>query len=407
LKIKKLSNGIPVIIEKITTSKSVSMGIFVKTGTKYELENEAGISHFLEHMLFKGTKTRTAKQISEEIDDVGGEMNAFTSKEITAFYIKSLSEYTKIGIDILSDIYLNSIFSTEEMKKERGVIIEEIRMYEDIPEEKIHDLNSAKVLEGGVLANPVLGTEESVNEITSEELASYWKQRYTTDNTFISVVGDINEDEVLKELENKFALLERKSQKRKYDGKFKFNYGIEEMKKDIQQVHLCLNVEAIKRKDEKRYTLAILSNILGGNMSSRLFQEVREERGLAYTIHSYSTSYEEGGLFTVYAATTKEAYKEVLEIIKKEFDKIKKEGITKQELNRAKNQLKSSLILGLESTKARMVRFARVFMDYGEIETIEKTIEKIEKVTLENVKDFANEMFNNEKYFITVLGDLQ
>jgi len=406
LKIKKLSNGIPVIIEKITTSKSVSIGIFVKTGTKHELENEAGISHFLEHMLFKGTKTRTAKEISEEIDNVGGDLNAFTSKEVTAFYVKSLSEYTNVGIDILSDIYLNSVFSEEEMERERGVIIEEIRMYEDIPEEKIHDLNSAKVLEGGVLSKPVLGTEESVNKITNKKLKEYWRERYTSDNTIISVVGDIDEEKVLEELERKFSPLKRKMKERNYNEQFKVNYGIEEMKKDIKQVHLCLNVKGIKKTDEKRYILAILSNILGGNMSSRLFQEVREERGLAYTVYSYSTSYQEGGLFTVYAATTKESYKEVLEIIKKEFYKIKKEGITEAELNRAKNQLKSSLILGLESTKSRMIRFARIFMDYGKIETIEKTIEKIEKVSLKNVKDFANEIFNDEKYFITVLGDL-
>ncbi|OQY09857.1 MAG: peptidase M16 [Fusobacteriia bacterium 4572_132] len=406
MKIKKLSNGIPVIIEKITTSKSVSIGIFVKTGTKHELENEAGISHFLEHMLFKGTKTRTAKEISEEIDNVGGDLNAFTSKEVTAFYVKSLSEYTNVGIDILSDIYLNSVFSEEEMERERGVIIEEIRMYEDIPEEKIHDLNSAKVLEGGVLSKPVLGTEESVNKITNKKLKEYWRERYTSDNTIISVVGDIDEEKVLEELERKFSPLKRKMKERNYNEQFKVNYGIEEMKKDIKQVHLCLNVKGIKKTDEKRYILAILSNILGGNMSSRLFQEVREERGLAYTVYSYSTSYQEGGLFTVYAATTKESYKEVLEIIKKEFYKIKKEGITEAELNRAKNQLKSSLILGLESTKSRMIRFARIFMDYGKIETIEKTIEKIEKVSLKNVKDFANEIFNDEKYFITVLGDL-
>lgn len=405
--IKKLSNGIPVVMENIPTLKSVTIGTYVKTGAKYEHEGEHGISHLLEHMLFKGTETRTARQISEVIDNIGGNINAFTSKEITSYYVTVIDKHVDTAIDVLSDIFINSTFISEELEKEKNVVIEEIRMYEDVPEEQIHDINSESVLKGGGTENSVLGTEKSVKGISREKLVAYYKERYTVDNTIIAVAGNFDTEKVLEVLEEKFGILERKLIPREYNNKFYLNSFEKNIKKDTNQIHLCVNTKGISYLDDRRYVISVISNVLGGSMSSRLFQEIREDRGLAYSVYSYLSPYEEGGMFTIYAGTTKENYHEVIDIIKREFNNIKNEGIFSEELEKAKNQILSSFVLGMETSKSRMSRIGNSYLSYGRVVSIEEITEKIEKITLEDVKKLAEEILDNSYHSVTVLGDVK
>lgn len=406
IKIEKLSNGIPVILEKSLNVKSVSIGIYVKTGAKNEEFYTDGISHFLEHMLFKGTKNRNAKQISEEIDFVGGHMNAYTSREVTAYYINILGEHIGNAIEILADMYINSEFPDEEIEKEKSVIAEEIKMYEDIPEEKVHDLNTEYVLKGTNFEKSILGTEESIKTITKEKLKEYWNDRYTTDNMVVSVVGDFDEKSILEKLEKEFQNLKKIKLEKNYKKDFCITSGKLEVKEEISQVHLCFNTKGLSYFSDDKYVLSVISNVLGGNMSSRLFQKIREDKGLAYSVYTYQSSYAEGGIFTAYAGTTKENYKEVIEIIKEEYKSIYKDGISEEELVKAKNQHLSSLILGLETTKARMSRMAGSYINYGEVKPIEKIMENIKKITCEDVCRCAKDLFNEENYSVIILGDV-
>lgn len=401
-----LSNGIPVLIKRIDTVRSAAIGIYVKTGSKYEKEGQEGISHLLEHMLFKGTEKRTAKKISEDVDNVGGHMNAFTSKEITAFYVTIMGKYIEEAIDVLADIYTASVFDEKELEKEKNVIVEEIRMYEDIPEDKVHDLNSEFVLKGCVMENSVLGSEESVKGISREELEKYWKERYTMDNMLISIAGDINKEEIIKILEEKFKSLKDKSKNGDYPEKFIINKGETGLKKDTNQVHLCVNTKGLSYREENRFVLSILSNVLGGNMSSRLFQKIREDRGLAYSVYTYNSSYKEGGVFTVYAGTTKENYKEVIEIVKEEFREIKENGILESELIKVKNQISSDMVLGLETTRSQMSRMANNYLNHERLISVDEVVDKVNAITLDDVKNLAKELFDDKYYSVTVLGDL-
>ncbi|BDU50770.1 M16 family metallopeptidase [Haliovirga abyssi] len=404
--IVELENGIPVIMEVTKNVKSATIGIYAITGSKYENYEEKGISHLLEHMLFKGTSRRNAKEISEDIDNVGGKINAYTSKEVTAYYVSIVNTYLNLAIDVLADIYTNSTFPEEELEKEKKVVIEEIRMYEDIPEEKIHEINSRFVLNKSNLGLPIAGSEESVTNISRELLKKYWEDRYTKDNTVISVVGNFNKEEVIKQLNENIGKLNRTKVDREYNKEVIINTGIEEMKRESNQVHLCVNTKGISYLDKNRYILSLLSNILGGSMSSRLFQKVREDKGLAYSVYTYSSMYKEGGFFTAYAGSTKDKYNEAIEIIKNEFKDIYENGITKKELEKSKNQYISDLTLGLETTRSRMARMALAYIRYGEIRKIEAILEDIKNITLEDIHDFAKTYFKEDNYSVVALGDI-
>jgi len=403
---KKLKNGIPVFFDKIEGIQSATIGIFVGTGSKYEKEDEHGVSHLLEHMMFKGTSKRTAKELSEQIDDVGGNINAYTGKETTAYYIQLLSSRLEVGIDVLSDMFLNSTFSDENLEKEKKVVIEEINMYEDIPEEKVHDINSTFAI-SGEQSNIVLGSIESINGISRDILVRYFNRRYTPENIVISLAGNMDIDKVMKMLEETMGTIEKKEEEKTLD-KFpmKINSGKKILKKEMNQVHLCINTKGISYLDEDRYKYSIISNILAGNMSSRLFQKIREDRGLVYSIYSYMSNFREGGLFTIYAGTTPKDYKEVINIVLEEFEEIKKNSVTEKELERSKNQFLSSLTFGLENSRARMSRLANSYLTYGRIKTIEETIEEIESISCEDIKEIANKVFSKEYYSYTILGDI-
>ena len=403
IEVKKLKNGIPVFIDRTEDIKSFTMGIFIKTGARHETEGEYGVSHFIEHMLFKGSKKYSAKELSELIDDNGGSINAYTSKDTTCYYVKMLSSKMDIAFDVFSEMIIKSTFSEENIEKERNVILEEIKMYLDIPEEVVHDENMKFVL-SDEYGNSILGTEESLKKIDRDKMLEYFLDRYTPENMGISIAGNV--DSIMEKLEATFGTIPNRKSKNSIVSKFKIKNGENIIKKECNQVHLCLNTLGLKVLDEKKYALAILSNVLGENMSSRLFQKIREERGLAYSIYSYTTSYLEGGLFTIYAGTSKESYREVIELIKKEFQDIKTNSIEEKELERGKNQLKSMLIFGLENSRGKMARMWNSYQLYGKIISIDEIEEMISKISLNDIKELANEIFDESKYSITILGEI-
>ena len=405
IRIEKLKNGIPVLMDKIEGINSVTFGIFVKTGAKNELSGEEGVSHLLEHMMFKGTKTKSAKDISEIIDNEGGIINAYTGKENTVYYVQMLSNRLKEGIEVLTDMFLNSTFSKENLEKEKNVVIEEIRMYDDIPEEIVHDRNTALVIDG-VQGNVVLGSEKSIREMTREKLVKYFKEQYRPENIVISIAGNFSYEDISEILNNGLGTIENISPEREYNGEMEIRSIENKITKDTNQIHLCFNTKGCSLTSDMRYEVAIISNTLAGNMSSRLFQKIREDRGLAYSVFSYTSSFEEGGLFTVYAGTTKKDYKEVLEIIENEFEDIKENGITEYELQKSKNQFLSAVTFGLESSKGRMNRMANSYLLYKEIKSLDEILDQIEKITVEDIKKAAQEMFDKKYYSKTILGNI-
>lgn len=405
--IKKLvlKNGIPVLLDEIKGINSVSLGIFLKTGAKHELEGEGGISHLLEHMMFKGTKSKSAKDISEIIDNEGGIINAYTGKENTVYYIQMLSSSIEKGIEVLTDMFLNSLFSEENLEKEKSVVIEEINMYNDIPEEIVHDRNSRMVI-NGVQGNIVLGSIESVKQISREKLVKYFKEKYIAKNIVISVAGNFSEEKIYNSLNKGFGCISDGDYSRAYNGEMILNSNENIIKRDTNQVHLCFNTLGSSLKDHKKYEIAILSNVLAGNMSSRLFQKIREEKGLAYSIYSYTSSYEEGGILTIYAGTTKKDYKKVIEMIESEFNNIKENSISEYELQKTKNQFLSAVTFGLESTKGRMNRMANSYLLYEEVKDLDSLMKEINKITVEDIKNVANEIFDQKYYSKTILGNI-
>lgn len=403
--VDKLENGIILLMEDIKSINTASLGFFVKTGGKNELEGEEGISHFIEHLLFKGTKNRSALQISEEIDNQGGVINAYTSSERTVYYIQMTSHTLDTGIDILNDMFLNSTFTEENIEKERNVIIEEIRMYEDIPEEVVHEENLSFAITG-VQGKNIAGTIEGLKKISREKIIKYFNDTYKPENIVISVAGNIEMNKIREQLNKGIGQLKDNSTKRYYNGEMKINSGEKIISKETNQVHLCVNTLGVSSLDEDKIVASVISNVLGGNMSSRLFQKIREERGLAYSVYSYLTAFDEGGIFTIYAGTTHEDYREVIEIIEKEIKELKDKGITDQELQKAKNQFLSMLTFGLESSKGKMIRTATSYMKDGYVKPIEETIEKIENLSLESVKRVANNMFDEKYISRTILGNI-
>lgn len=405
IKIDKLKNGIPVLKDYIEDLNSFTLGVFVDVGARNEKDGENGLSHYIEHMMFKGTKTRTAKELSELIDDCGGSMNAYTSKDTTCYYVKMLSDKLEITLDVFSDIFLNSTFTQENLDKERNVILEEIKMYEDIPEDTIHDENLRYTLENQY-GNTVLGSEKSLMGIDRDKFMEYFNRKYISNNIGISIAGNFNEEILMKKLQESFGTIEKKPIEKDEVGDFIQNNGENIIKRECNQVHLCFNTKGVSYIDEDKYVMSIISNVLGENMSSRLFQKVREEKGLAYSIYSYTTSFLEGGIFTVYAGTSKENYNEVMNLIEDEFELIKNQGIDKKELQRAQNQIKSMLVFALENSRGKMVRMWNSYKLYGRVLTVSEIEELISNVTLEDVKRVANRIFLKENYSKTILGDI-
>lgn len=401
-----LPNGVRVLSETIPYVKSVALGVWIGTGSRFEEEANHGVSHFIEHLMFKGTKTRSAKDIAETVDAVGGQLNAFTAKEHTCYYIKVIDSHLGLGMDILGDMLLNSKFDPEDIKREREVVIEEINMYEDSPDELVHDIHLGKVWSDHPLGRNILGSVESVSTLDYDKIKDYYHSHYTADNLVIAGAGNLTHDALVDLATQYFGHL---------SGVKKFPVQKPPVltparcihTKETEQVHLCLGTLSVPQNSPDLYTAHILNNILGGGISSRLFQAIREDRGLAYSVYSYQTNYSDGGLFTVYAGTRPGNTAQVLDLIAENIADVKKNGITAKELTRAKEQLKGGLLLGLESSSSRMSRIGKLEISLGKYTPLEEVVHRIEKVTLGDLSRMAHELFTAEKLCLTVLGPIK
>lgn len=400
---ERLSNGTTVLIEEVPTVRSVSIGILVGFGTKYEAPKQGGIAHFIEHMLFKGTIKRSAADIAEQIDAVGGRINAHTGKEYTSYYAIVIDDHIDLAIDVLADMYLNSTFNEQEIERERNVILEEIGMYEDTPDEKIHDLSSQNIWDGHALGNPILGTIGSVKKITRTMMVNCMKEYYTPDNTIISIAGNVDAKKILALVKAKFETT-RGKKKAYTEEPTRIIPGIKIVKKDTEQVHICLSAKGVSYKENDRFAMSILSSVLGGSMSSRLFQKVREQKGLVYSIYTYPTFYVNAGLFTLYVGTNIKNAQAVMDISLNEMKSIKNEGITAEELLRAKEQLKGHMVLNMEDTSSRMSWLLKSKFYYDEVQELETVMAKIDAVTLDDVQRVANQFFIKEDLQLTAIG---
>lgn len=401
--ITTLENGIRVITETVNHVQFMSMGFWVGVGSRYESEKQWGITHFIEHMLFKGTEKRTADQISGAVDAVGGQLNAFTSKENTCYYIKTLTEDFPLAVDVLSDMFLNSRFDNEEIAKEREVIIEEIKMYEDTPDDQVHDLMSANLWPDHPLGRAILGTEESIAVFDHDMLKDYMKQYYTGSNIVVSVVGNISHNQVVEAIREVLGGIP-KGEVNQYRIADRAKPGVNCYYKEIAQSQICVAMPGVAKEDDRLFPLSILNTYLGGGMSSRLVKKIREEEGLAYSVYSYNGSYTDTGAFVISVGTRPENCQRVIDIILEELDDVRQNGITKDELDKSFSQLKGSLYMGLETVNSRMNKLGRSMLIYDRVITPEENVDELSKVTLEDVKSLAGDMFRKENLQITVLG---
>lgn len=386
-------NGARIILENIPTVRSVAIGIWIKTGSRNESPELNGISHFLEHMFFKGTANRNAREIAESFDSIGGQVNAFTSKEYTCYYAKVLDNHASYALEILSDMFFNSTFDEEELKKEKKVVYEEIKMYEDTPDDIVHDLLSQAVYEKHPLGLPILGTEETLATFNSDSLKKYVHDMYTPGKVVISIAGNVDES-LIKEAEGYFGSYQGGSGKTELV-KPLFHQNKLSRKKETEQAHLCLGFEGLQIGHKDVYSLIVLNNILGGSMSSRLFQEVREQRGLAYSVYSYHSGYQDSGLVTIYGGTGAAQLESLYETIQETLSALKREGITEKELNNSKEQLKGSLMLSLESTNSRMSRNGKNELLLETHKSLDEIVEMIDEVTEDSVNKLANQIFSD------------
>lgn len=389
-------NGLRIVYEKVPSVRSVTIGIWVLAGSRNETTHNNGISHFLEHMMFKGTKSRSAQDIAEAFDSIGGQVNAFTSKEYTCYYARVLDNHKEYALEVLSDMFFHSVFDEEEMIREKNVILEEIKMYEDTPDDFVHDLLARASFGDHPLGYPILGTEENLNMFNKEILRTYIDELYTPENIVISIAGNVDESfmPVVEKYFNQFdASVAPKTQK---ITRPKFLANKIQKDKDTEQAHLCLGFNGLKLGDDLTYSLIIMNNVLGGSMSSRLFQDVREKNGLAYSVFSYHSSFLDNGLLTIYAGTGKEQLEVLQDNIHRTVERFIKHGITDKELKNSKEQLKGNLVLSLESTNSRMSRNGKNEILLKQHRSLDHIIREIDKVTHESIGTVIESVFAND-----------
>ncbi|CAN7473993.1 pitrilysin family protein [Paenibacillus sp. LjRoot153] len=387
----RLHNGFRVVMEQIPTFRSVTFGIWVKTGSRNESQTNNGISHFIEHMLFKGTERHSAKDIAEIFDGIGGNVNAFTSKEYTCYYAKVLDEHLPLAMDVLSDMFFHSTFDEGELEKEKNVIYEEISMYEDTPDDLVHDLLAKASYGTHALGYTILGTQDNLSKMKSDDLRSYLKQNYNTENTVLSIAGNID-DSVKELIEKHFGDFSQSGVETSYDAPDFLSELIFHAKK-TEQNHICLSLPGLSLQEENLYPMVLLNNAIGGGMSSRLFQEIREKRGLAYSVYSYHSSHIDSGMFTIYTGTAPKQTEEVLKVTMELLHDIAVNGMTDNELKKGKEQLKGSLILSLESTSSRMNRFGKNELMTGKHYSLDEMIERIESVNMDHIRQLTKTLF--------------
>jgi predicted Zn-dependent peptidase len=398
-----LDNGIQVMTEEIPGVHSVSVGVWVQAGSRDENPEESGIAHFIEHMLFKGTKRRSPQQIAKEIDAVGGVLNAFTSKEFSSFYAKVLAGHLPVALDLLFDLFLNSRFAVEELEKERQVIVQEINMIEDTPDEYIHDLFSEAFWAGHPLSCPILGRLETIGGMNRQQLKDFFSRHYLSVQPILVAAGNLKHENFLRPVEKALGRIRPLPKERKKRPPRPHPNLLVKNKK-LEQVHILLGTQGLAAGHTQRYAVSILNTVLGGGMSSRLFQEVREKRGLAYSVYSFLSSFADSGMLGVYVGTGEKTLARVLKIIRREMHKLAEVYLKPQELRAAKEQLKGNLLLSLESTDSRMGRLAKNEIYFQRFIKTEEIIEGIERVTAAEVCRLAQQLFNPRQLSLAALG---
>jgi predicted Zn-dependent peptidase len=402
----ELPNGIKVITEAMSHVRSVSIGVWIASGSRRETPEQNGISHFIEHMLFKGTKTRSAEVIARSVDSIGGNLDAFTAKEMVCYNTKVLDEHLPVAMDVLSDLVLNPLFSHEDIEKEKGVILEEIKMDADSPDYLVHEIFSSNFWKDHALGKPILGTKETVKHFNPGIIRHYYEGIYTPTNLLITAAGNLSHEKLVGLARERFENL-RVSAPQAGDPAPATHARIAlRSKKDLEQVHVCLGVPSYPIPHEDRFTCYVLNTMLGGGMSSRLFQNIRERQGLAYAVFSELSPYSDTGCLSVYAGTSLESAKLVVESVLKEFTDLKQTLAPAEEVRRAKDHLKGSLMLSLESTSSRMSNLARQQMHFGRFFSLDELAESIEKVTAEDVQRVARTFFDQKYIALTILGNL-
>ena len=402
-----LPNGLIVLTERMEHLRSVAMGVWIKSGSRCEPAETNGISHFVEHMLFKGTRSRTAQHIAREMDSIGGNLDAFTGKETICFNVKSLADHVPIALDVLTDLVLNPVFAAPDIERERGVILEEIKIDEDNPDVLVHELFTQSFWKDHPLGWPILGTTETVDAARpAEALVAYHGDRFHGGNIVFSAAGNLDHDHFAEAVAGKFLRLAGGETLHELSAPEASARIVLRNKKSLEQVQICLGVPAPPITDENRYATLILNTVLGGGMSSRLFQTIREERGMAYSIYSDLSPYRDTGTLCVYAGTSAGKAMEVVELIMVEFAKLKQTPLTPDELTRAKDQLKGNILMGLESSNSRMANLARQEMYFRQFFSAEEVIARIDAVEAPAVQAMAQQLFDPERIAVTLLGRL-
>ena len=401
-----LPNGLIVLTERMDHLRSVAMGVWIKSGSRCEPAETNGISHFVEHMLFKGTRSRTAQHIAREMDSIGGNLDAFTGKETICFNVKSLSDHVPIALDVLADLVLNPVFAPSDIERERGVILEEIKIDEDNPDILVQELFTQNFWKGHPLGWPILGTTETVTRLDQKLLFDYHGDRFHGGNMVFSAAGNLDHDQFVEAVTGKFSSLAGGATLSEMPAPEPISRIVMRNKKSLEQVQICLGVPAPPITDEDRYATLILNTVLGGGMSSRLFQTIREERGMVYSIYSDLSPYRDTGTLCVYAGTSAGKALEVVDLIMAELRKLKETPLTQEELTRAKDQLKGNLLLGLESSTARMANLARQEMYFHQFFTVDELIARVDEVDAAQVQAMAQRLFDPDHIAVALLGRL-
>ncbi len=403
-----LPNGLLVLTESMQHMRSVSMGVWIGTGSRDEQPTENGLSHFVEHMVFKGTKTRSAKQIARETDAIGGNLDAFTGKETICFNVKVLDQNVPAALDILADLVLNPTFSADDIAREQSVVLEEIKMDEDNPDYLVHEIHTAGFWKNDPLARSILGTAKTVSSFDESAVRGFHQARFVPENMTVSAAGNLQHEEMIAQITRYFGMLAPASKDTlaRFPAPTATPHITLRNKKSLEQVQICLGVPAPKVDTPDRYALYLFNSILGGGMSSRLFQSVREDAGLAYSIYSELSPYRDTGALSVYAGTSIEKTREMIRLIVEEFRRLKAEPVTDDELERAKNQSRGNIVLGLESSSARMSNLARQQMYYGRFTSVDEIIADVDRVTPADIQRLANELLQADAISLTLLGNL-
>ena len=400
-----LDNGIRLVTESMSHVRSVSLGVWLARGSRHESDEESGIAHFVEHMLFKGTATRTAEEIAQAVDSIGGQLDAFTAKEYASYYVKVLDEHLPLAVDILSDIVLRPAFHEVDIDREKKVILEEIKMVEDTPDDLVHEIFTQAFWEGHPLGRPILGTKESVEAITQERLRGHFRSAYAAENVIISAAGNLEHAQLRDALEKAFGPMPPRARNGS-EAPPQVVPKVVIRSKELEQSHVCLGTSSYPQNHADRYASYVMNTMLGGSMSSRLFQNIREKRGLAYSVFSGINAYRDAGYLTVYAGCANEAVGEVIDLVVDELKQIKQTPVAGSELRRAKDHLKGSVMLSLENTSSRMSHLARQEIYFDKQFSLDETLQGIERVSPEDVQRVAGELFSNGSLAATVLGQV-